>query len=91
MNQNFTLKTFVKRSFMMFFFICCVCKLQAQRDPYLRPFANNSIWNMPIHNNAVYVDAKMNAPTAWGVTADQEIIMLSPTAPVVDIFVQLVH
>ncbi len=60
--------------------------LLAQRDPYLRPFANNSIWNMAIHNNAVYVDAKINAPTAWGVTADPEIIILSPSSPNVGIY-----
>lgn len=27
-----------------------------QRDPFLWPFQKESIWNMPIHNNAVYYD-----------------------------------
>ena len=81
-----TSKTCMKTFFMLCVLIACVNKTHAQRDPYLRPFANNSIWNMAIHNNAVYVDAKINAPTAWGVTSDPEIIILSPNAPNVGIF-----
>ncbi|MCY7291309.1 MAG: Ig-like domain-containing protein, partial [Ferruginibacter sp.] len=81
-----TSKTFMKTFFLLYVLLACVSKIHAQRDPYLRPFANNSIWNMAIHNNAVYVDAKINAPTAWGVTGDPEIIILSPSAPNVGIF-----
>ena len=81
-----TSKKLMKAFFLMCVLVGFVSKIHAQRDPYLRPFANNSIWNMAIHNNAVYVDARINAPTAWGVTSDPEIIMLSPTAPNVGIF-----
>ena len=78
----------MKKVFLVAFTLLCLwnVKLLAQRDPYLRPFANNSIWNMAIHKDAVYVDAKMNAPTAWGVTSDPEILILSPTSPETGIF-----
>lgn len=58
-----------------------VVQLNAQRDPYKWPFASNSIWNMPIHNNAVYTTVNIPAPTGYGVTADEDIIILKPTAP----------
>ena len=54
----------------------------AQRDPYKWPFASNSIWNMPIHNNAVYTAVNLPSPTGYGVTADEDIIILKPTAPI---------
>ncbi len=54
----------------------------AQRDPYKWPFASNSIWNMPIHNNAVYTTVNIPAPTGYGVTADEDVIILKPTSPI---------
>ena len=59
---------------------------KAQRDPYLQPFAVESIWNMPIHKDAVYVDAQMNKPTAWGMTADPDQIIIAPNAPAVNVY-----
>ncbi|MBN2801648.1 MAG: hypothetical protein JXR91_01000 [Deltaproteobacteria bacterium] len=56
------------------------------RNPYLHPFAIDSIWNMPIHGNARYVDAGIGKPTAWGVTIDEEDIILDPDAPLVNIY-----
>jgi len=78
----------MKKVFLVAFTLLCIWNvtLLAQRDPYLRPFANNSIWNMAIHKDAVYVDAKINAPTAWGVTSDAEILILSPTSPETGIY-----
>lgn len=53
------------------------------RDPLLWPGPANSIWNMPIHNNAVYVSAGIgnHMPAAAGPTTDWEILMLQPNAP----------
>jgi len=57
------------------------------RDPIYWPFAADSIWNMPIHNNAVYVDSglDLHMPLDAGPTTDQEILILSPGSPVVPV------
>lgn len=54
-----------------------------------QPFASSSIWNMPIGSGAQYVAANMN-PVPGGSTfglpnADQDVIVLRPTAPLVDV------
>lgn len=49
------------------------------------PFTQNSIWNMPIGSNAVYVPAGIGAPQAWSVTVDEDILILSPEAPLQDV------
>ena len=41
------------------------------RDPWLWPFAQSSIWNMPIGSNAVYVPAGLQAPKS-GINVDYE-------------------
>jgi len=41
--------------------------LATDRDPIFWPFAADSIWNMPIHNDAEYVDAQIGMPMAAGV------------------------
>lgn len=67
------------------------------RDPFLWPFANTSIWNMPIGSNAVYVPANLppipsssdpNNPDYWWPVpwVDWDIIVLTPSAPVTDIY-----
>lgn len=61
------------------------------RDPLKWPFASNSIWNMPIGSNAVYVPANMpaipgNNQWAGMPGIDDEIIILRPTAPLTDIY-----
>jgi len=53
----------------------------AERDPIAWPFAADSIWNMPIHNGAKYVDAQIGMPAAAGPTIDPEILILQPNAP----------
>ena len=63
-------------------FLLWTVELKAQRDPYKWPFASNSIWNMPIHNNAVYANINLPAPTGYGVTVDEDIIILKPNAPI---------
>ncbi len=48
-----------------------------RRDPYLWPFSQKSIWNMPVGSLAEYVPAKIQKATAWGMTKDEDIIVLS--------------
>jgi len=56
------------------------------RNPLKWPFAQNSIWNMPIGSNAKYVHAKIEKSTAYGMTFDEDYIVLTPDAPLVDIY-----
>ena len=53
------------------------------RNKFLWPFASTSIWNMPIGRGAVYVPAHIALPTLQTLTADQDIIVMDPTAPMV--------
>lgn len=60
------------------------------RDPLKQPFASNSIWNMPIGSGAVYVPANLSANPGNNIWAkmpgiDMEKIILTPTAPLVNI------
>jgi hypothetical protein len=59
--------------------------LYGQRDPYKWPFAQNSIWNMPLHADAQYKDARIGIP-ANGYGVDEDVIILSPDAPSTQIF-----
>ncbi len=56
------------------------------RDPRQWPFAANSIWNMPIGTNARLVPAEIKAATDWGFTVDEDIIIMTPDAPLVDVY-----
>jgi hypothetical protein len=51
------------------------------RDPYLWPFAQNSIWNMPIGSNATYTPANLEMPTKGMLTLDEDYIVLTPDVP----------
>lgn len=62
------------------------------RDPLKQPFSSKSIWNMPIGSNAAYVPANLS-PTPGGTNIwasmpglDLERIVLTPDAPLVDIY-----
>ncbi len=55
------------------------------RDPLLQPFSSESIWNMPIGKDAKYVDAKLLPPTYGMVVIDEDHIVLTPDAPLVDV------
>lgn len=74
MKRIFTLLTFLVVSSTFF------NMLYAQRDPYKWPFAQNSIWNLPIHNNAEYIDAKIGIPSN-GFGVDEDYLVLTPNAP----------
>jgi hypothetical protein len=56
------------------------------RDPYLWPFAQNSIWNMPIGSNAKYEPANLEIPTKGMLTLDEDYIVLTPDAPEMKIY-----
>ena len=53
------------------------------RNKFLWPFASTSIWNMPIGRGAAYVPAHIALPTLQTLTADQDIIVMDPSAPMV--------
>lgn len=56
------------------------------RNPLKQPFASESIWNMPIGSNAEYVWANVQPSTRAGMTADEDIIILRPDAPLTSIY-----
>lgn len=61
------------------------------RNPIKWPFAQNSIWNMPIGSKAVYVDAHIKAISDTsvvcqrGMSTDPDILILTPDAPMTDV------
>jgi hypothetical protein len=57
--------------------------LFAQRDPLKWPFDKHSIWNIPIHNNAVYVNA--NVQPADNFEADEDVIVMTPNEPLMNV------
>ena len=56
------------------------------RDPLHQPFHRESIWNMPIGSDAEYVHAQIQPANSWGMTIDEDLIVLTPDAPDVDIY-----
>lgn len=56
------------------------------RAPLQQPFHERSIWNMPIGSEAVYVPAQIQKATGHGMTVDEDIIVLTPQAPLLDIY-----
>lgn len=56
------------------------------RNPLAQPFASTSIWNTPIGSGAAYVPAAIVTPTASTLQGDQDIIVLTPTAPSTPIY-----
>lgn len=57
-----------------------------ERNPYKWPFSRNSIWNMPIGDEAVYVYAGITSPKCRGLTVDEDLIVMSPEVPMVDVY-----
>src|SRR2546422_1727113 len=58
----------------------------AGRVATLWPFSRDSIWNLPIGANAVYVPGNIKTPTAYGVTTDVDVLILTPNAPVTKVW-----
>jgi hypothetical protein len=59
---------------------------QTSRDPFKQPFHHESIWNMPIGSDAAYIHAGIQKATAWGMTIDEDIIVMTPDSPVTAIY-----
>src|SRR3989454_4815779 len=56
------------------------------RVAMLWPFSRDSIWNLPIGANAVYVPGNIKKPTASGMTTDVDVLILTPNAPPTDVY-----
>ncbi len=66
---------------------CLIISIQAQtRDAYKWPFAETSIWNTPIGDQAKYVPANIKPATQWGMTVDEDYLQLNPKAPLTPIY-----
>ena len=55
------------------------------RDARAWPFPWDSIWNMPLGDGANYVPADIQPGRQFGVFADEDILILEPNAPLVDV------
>ncbi len=55
------------------------------RDPLLQPFSSESIWNMPIGDEAEYVHAQLCVPTEGMINIDEDYIIMTPDEPLVDL------
>lgn len=56
------------------------------RDPISWPFSTSSIWNMPLGKGAVLTPALLPPVDGPVVTSDENILILTPSAPLVDVF-----
>lgn len=71
---------------LMFTFGLAQAQFPSSRVAIQWPFAQNSIWNVPIGSNAVYVPAGIGPPQAWSVTVDEDILILDPDAPLQSVY-----
>jgi len=60
--------------------------LVQSRDPLKQPFRSQSIWNMPIGSGAVYVPANIQKATDWGMTVDEDLIVMTPDSSMTEIY-----
>lgn len=78
--------------FRLLIILLIAAQIQGQifRDPLAWPFSRFSIWNMPIHQNAEYVDAGITANSKTGYITqfvpDQDIIVIRPEAVMTPVF-----
>ncbi len=56
------------------------------RDRMKWPFASTSIWNMPIGSQAVYAPARIAPAGSYGMTVDEDILILKPASPLLDVY-----
>lgn len=76
----------MQRMLFLTIHLFAMLSLVAQRDPLQWPFADSSIWNMPIGSGAVYVPAGIEQRTAYGMTVDEDLIVMRPEAPMLGIY-----
>ena len=71
--------------------VCLQCDSLAQttgsglRNPLKQPFEQRSIWNMPIGSEAKYVPANIVLSENNHMTVDEDVIILTPDAPMTDV------
>lgn len=59
-----------------------------QRDPYKWPFSKTSIWNMPVHRDAEYKDARIEPPDVGAaLLSDEDYLLFTPDAPMTPVYV----
>ena len=58
----------------------------AGRVPTLWPFSRDSIWNLPIGANAVYLPANITPASAAGMTTDPDVLIMTPSAPITPVY-----
>jgi hypothetical protein len=77
----------------LFVFFCLGCETKiksmdasfpTERNPYKWPFAQDSIWNMPLHRDAQYESAGIQG--AGSFYLDDDVIILAPDAPLTDVY-----
>ncbi|HEX9244831.1 MAG TPA: hypothetical protein VGA35_01600, partial [bacterium] len=56
------------------------------RDALTWPFSRDSIWNLPIGAGAVYVPGNIKQPSAYGMTSDIDVLVMTPNAPVTQVY-----
>ncbi|HYW97374.1 MAG TPA: hypothetical protein VE870_17410 [Bacteroidales bacterium] len=61
-------------------------KSDTGRNPLKWPFSRYSIWNMPVGSGAEYVKAGLERSKSMGMTVDEDIIVLSPGSPMMEIY-----
>src|SRR5713101_6963000 len=52
----------------------------------LWPFSRDSIWNLPIGANAVYVPTQIAPVSGAGMTTDQDVLILTPSEPITPVY-----
>jgi hypothetical protein len=75
-----------KQLFILLTALTLVSSVNAQRDPLKWPFSVTSIWNMPIGSDAVYVHAHIEKALTQGMTIDEDYIVMTPDAPLMEIY-----
>jgi hypothetical protein len=70
-----------------FLFTPKVTNAQEYRNPHKWPFSHNSIWNTPIGSGARYIYAGIEKSTAWGMTIDEDLIVMDPGETPMEIYV----
>lgn len=56
------------------------------RDARRWPFRQDSIWNTPLGEEAMLVPAELDVPGAMTLTADEDVLILEPNAPLKPVF-----
>ncbi|KAF0129465.1 MAG: hypothetical protein FD155_2388 [Bacteroidetes bacterium] len=66
-------------------FLMGIDTANAQRDPIKWPFDKYSIWNVPIHNNAVYVASGLTQVNSNSFNVDEEVVIMRPIEPLMKV------